>query len=443
MRGGSQGVAATGRSEKEKPLSTRRRATRRALLRAAEQCFLEEGYHATSVLKICKRASTANGTFYLYFDSKDALYRELAGTMAENLEAALNRAIREGQDAVSRSEAVVQTLIDFIWRERALFQIFREAEFVDRGLAHAFYEKLEKAFQGFFPDGGRRSRFGAVAYFLLGSVYFNAIHWALWKGRRPPRGLLPAILDFVREGLDPSGGFEPRPVDRIRLQMATEMVGFRATAAQKGAMTRRKLLRAAEQCFGRAGYGNTSVSDITDATGVSVGSFYSHFKGKSEILEELVGEINRKLRTVVALSVPEASDGRDMQIKALTAFLHFLGVHRGIYRIVREAEFNHKEVGVWYYRDLAADYSRGLTVAMGKGEIRAMDPEVLAYALMGVGHFVGLRWILWEPEGARVPGEILRDTVELMLRGIRGVTDRGATAGGAPGGEARREADSI
>ncbi len=33
---------------------------------------------------------------------------------------------------------------------------------------------------------------------------------------------------------------------------------------------------------------------------------------------------------------------------------------------------------------------------MAKGQVRAIDPSTVAYCLMGIGEFMGLRWILWE-----------------------------------------------
>ncbi len=33
---------------------------------------------------------------------------------------------------------------------------------------------------------------------------------------------------------------------------------------------------------------------------------------------------------------------------------------------------------------------------MDAGEIAPADPEVVAWALMGVGELIGMRWILWD-----------------------------------------------
>ena len=68
----------------ERPLDGRirranaRREHRRALiLGAAVETFSTKGYHQTRVADIIKLAGIARGTFYLYFESKNAIFLEL------------------------------------------------------------------------------------------------------------------------------------------------------------------------------------------------------------------------------------------------------------------------------------------------------------------------------------------------------------------------------
>ena len=52
---------------------------------------------------------------------------------------------------------------------------------------------------------------------------------------------------------------------------------------------------------------------------------------------------------------------------------------------------------------------------MDRGEVARMDPEVLAWALMGMGELLGMRWIVWE--GAdEVPDELLEQMGMLIER---------------------------
>ncbi|MCU1369512.1 MAG: TetR family transcriptional regulator [Ilumatobacteraceae bacterium] len=60
-------------------------ATQNQLLEAARQVFAERGYQATSVAAITDAASTAHGTFYLYFRNKEDVFAQLMATTMDEL----------------------------------------------------------------------------------------------------------------------------------------------------------------------------------------------------------------------------------------------------------------------------------------------------------------------------------------------------------------------
>ncbi len=55
----------------------KREMRRREILNAAKGLFAERGFHAASISEIIKRAGIARGTFYLYFNSKDAVFESI------------------------------------------------------------------------------------------------------------------------------------------------------------------------------------------------------------------------------------------------------------------------------------------------------------------------------------------------------------------------------
>ena len=68
-----------------------------------------------------------------------------------------------------------------------------------------------------------------------------------------------------------------------------------------------------------------------------------------------------------------------------------------------------------HYEAIASGYVVALEAAMDRGEVARMDPEVLAWALMGMGELVGMRWIVWE--GAdEVPKNLLEQMQMLIDR---------------------------
>jgi len=66
---------------------TQRLARRDQILRAAEKIFAEKGFHAASITNVIDAAGVSRGTFYLYFDSKRAIFGELLDELFRKLAA--------------------------------------------------------------------------------------------------------------------------------------------------------------------------------------------------------------------------------------------------------------------------------------------------------------------------------------------------------------------
>lgn len=185
---------------------------------------------------------------------------------------------------------------------------------------------------------------------------------------------------------------------------------------ERGQRTRQRLLDAAEAAFGSRGYFATSIADITRRSRVAQGTFYIYFPGKRAIFSELVRQRSRDLRRTIQDTVTGLVDRREIERQGFLAFFRFIDRHRQMYRIVRQAEFVDPALFRWYYRHFAEGYIAGLREAQRQGQIRPVDPEVLAFCLMGIGDFVGMRWVLWE-KGAPRP-EIVDSMMSFILNGL-------------------------
>ena len=184
----------------------------------------------------------------------------------------------------------------------------------------------------------------------------------------------------------------------------------------RGEATRQKLLAAAEEIFGTKGYFRTSVVDITLKAGVAQGTFYVYFPGKKDIFEELVKELSHNLRQEISRAVTGVKNRMEAEERGLAAFFVFIKEHRNLYRIVQEAQFVDEELYKWYYRRFAQGYLKGLEGAMTSGEFRYLDPETVAYALIGMAEFLGRRWVLWEER--EMPPEVLEAALTMVMQGL-------------------------
>jgi AcrR family transcriptional regulator len=64
---------------------------RRQILSAAKAVFADAGYHGASIHAIIERAQIARGTFYLYFESKAAVFDSILDQAMADLRARLRR----------------------------------------------------------------------------------------------------------------------------------------------------------------------------------------------------------------------------------------------------------------------------------------------------------------------------------------------------------------
>ena len=201
-------------------------------------------------------------------------------------------------------------------------------------------------------------------------------------------------------------------------------------ATAHGQKTRQALLDAAEAVFGEKGYDRASIAEITQRAGVAQGTFYIYFPDKKATFVELVKDLNRSLRLEIARSVAGLADRLQIERTGFLAFFAFIHQHRNLYRIVRQAEFVDQEVYRWYYRRLAESYAAGRRRAMDDGQVRPLDPECLAYCLMGIGDFVGSRYVLWD--GDKPPEEAIETVMELIQRGIGAAACGGGARSSGP-----------
>jgi AcrR family transcriptional regulator len=193
----------------------------------------------------------------------------------------------------------------------------------------------------------------------------------------------------------------------------------------RGEATRRRILDAAEAVFGELGYYEASISEITRRAGVAQGTFYIYFHSKREVFAELVEDLGKSLRAAIRTATAEITDRLEMERRGFTAFFEFVSTHRRIYRIVQEAERVAPEAAHAYYHGVSSGYIRGLQSAMEAGTIRSENPEAIAYALMGISHFVALRWIVWPQEGdeqegftPHLPDEIFASVMDFIFHGL-------------------------
>jgi len=172
-------------SEAKVPRTERGRRTLRKLLDASAVEFGEKGFHEASVSSITRRAGIALGSFYTYFESKDALFRALVLDMSENVRIAARAAIADDMGALEIEQAALTAFLDFAAEKKEVYRIIDEAEFVDPSSYRDHYvtiaQRIAKRLESGAQSGEFRDDLGEVeAWAVMGMNVFVGLRYAIW-----------------------------------------------------------------------------------------------------------------------------------------------------------------------------------------------------------------------------------------------------------------------
>jgi AcrR family transcriptional regulator len=194
------------------PPTAKGRATRRAILAAAEEVFGELSYDRASIAEITRRAGVAQGTFYVYFDDKKAAFVELVHQLNHDLRAAIAKAIVDAPDRLAAERIGFRTFFNYVVRHKPLYRVVRESQFVApeayqwhyNTLAERYVAGLRKAQEaGEITDTISAE---TAAWVLMGISEFIGGRWVLWLDQLPPDEVFEEVMAFVSSALEPKGG---------------------------------------------------------------------------------------------------------------------------------------------------------------------------------------------------------------------------------------------
>ncbi|MFN4113203.1 MAG: TetR/AcrR family transcriptional regulator [Sphingomonadaceae bacterium] len=196
------------RDEQSKvPRTERGRRTLRKLLDAAAIEFGERGFHDASISGITRRAGVALGSFYTYFDSKDAIFRALVSDMSESVKLAAREAISGPMRALEIERAALAAFLRFAAEHKEIYRIIDEAEFVDPASYRTHYETIAARIHQRLTDGAasgelRPDIHEAHAWALMGMNVFLGLRYAIWgRGDWDADEVASVANDLVARGL--------------------------------------------------------------------------------------------------------------------------------------------------------------------------------------------------------------------------------------------------
>ena len=171
------------------PRTPRGERTLRKILDAAREEFGERGFSDSSIVGITQRAGVALGTFYTYFDSKEALFNALVRDMSEQVRDSVGPALGEAQDALDGERRALEAFLRFAHDHRDIYRIIDEAEFVEPSAYREHYETTATRIaarlaaardRGEISDGFSDGDLDVLAWGMMGANVFLGLRFAVW-----------------------------------------------------------------------------------------------------------------------------------------------------------------------------------------------------------------------------------------------------------------------
>lgn len=190
----------------KEPRTERGRKTLRKLLDAATLEFGEKGFHEASISGITRRAGTALGSFYTYFDSKDAIFRALVKDLSAQVGAHAVTAMEGTSGTLEKEHAALEGFLKFAREHKEIYRIIDETEFVDPESYHAHYQGTAERIFGRLQEGMAKGDLRsdlqeAHAWALMGMNVFLGLKYAIWSDEMSAEEIADVANGVLKRGI--------------------------------------------------------------------------------------------------------------------------------------------------------------------------------------------------------------------------------------------------
>ena len=192
---GSDAGVARHASEGKAPRTARGHRTLRKILDAALEEFGEKGFSEGSIVGITSRARVALGTFYTYFDSKEAVFQELVRDMSAQVRDHVAPVLSEATDTLDGESRALESFLAFVQTHRQVYRIIDEAEFVDPEGFRKHYVTTAERIAARLQAGKDKGEVAAMdsplateveAWAIMGMNVFLGLRFGVWGEGSPP-----------------------------------------------------------------------------------------------------------------------------------------------------------------------------------------------------------------------------------------------------------------
>jgi len=190
------------------PKTARGEATRRAILAAAEKVIGAKGYNDASIGHITSEAGVAQGTFYIYFTTKEQVFSELVLEMGRLVRHTIAEATYHIDNRLEAEKAGLYAFLEFVQAHPDLYRIVQEALFVDPAAYEEYYATFAAGYRtgletaeaaGQISKGDCETR----AWALMGIARSLGEQLVVFKSDKPISDIVASASDLIENGIKP------------------------------------------------------------------------------------------------------------------------------------------------------------------------------------------------------------------------------------------------
>lgn len=159
---------------------------------------------------------------------------------------------------------------------------------------------------------------------------------------------------------------------------------------------RRRILEAADSLIHEQGFPSLRIEQIVERAGLSIGTFYLYFESKDDMFINLVLENTGLLQRRIESASQTEGTVRERLDRVLETYLGFVKEHERGFLYYQNAGHVDTTVGplsLWACNQCASVLQPLLEEGIANGEIRKIDPILLAQAMAGLTQHIAGYWL--------------------------------------------------
>jgi AcrR family transcriptional regulator len=183
---------------------------------------------------------------------------------------------------------------------------------------------------------------------------------------------------------------------------------------------RREVVAAAAKLFAERGYDGTSISELTEATGLAAGGLYHYIEGKDDLLiavcDELLEPLLERARDIVAAEAPPVEQLREL---VETWVAHVVAHRNHMLVFTQERQAIERQARWRRVRSQRKAFEKIVDDVLARGEadgsMTFADRRLSLLALLGMVNYTP-QWV--RPNGRLSPTEIAAGYCAMVLKAV-------------------------